>query len=380
MTVARSAFEIVKASVRVLTAPVLDGTAMSFAPLKRRATVLLELETRNGLVGFGESWVNFPEWAPIERLATLREGVLPLLLSEDSRRITYLHRVMTQTLTPVGRQWGAPGPIMQAISAADTALWDLHGKAHGEAISWLAGGRVRDTVPVYASSLGPTLVKEQGLLCMSEGYSAVKVKLGFGRSRDETTLSDAQAACGVEMVLYADANQGWSLAEAIEMAPLLHKYNVAWIEEPIRGNHLVDLEEFYRKTNLPIATGENLYSCEAFMPYINSPAIKIVQPDITKTGGITEVIAICKLAEAMGTDVIPHMYGGAIGFAATLQLAACMPSVTSIEYDIRDNPLRDSLLIDGPKPLNGVITIPDKPGLAIDLDPQAIMAHLKEYV
>ena len=287
---------------------------------------------------------------------------------------------MTQTLTPIGRQWGAPGPIMQAISAADTALWDLQGKAHGEAISWLAGGRVRDTVPVYASSLGPTQVEEQGHFCMSEGYHAVKVKLGFGKSRDEVTLSEAQGTCGTETVLYADANQGWTLTEALEMAPLLHEYNIAWIEEPIRGNQLADLEEFYRKTDLPIATGENLYSCEAFVPYINSPAIKIVQPDITKTGGLTEAFTICKLAEAMGTEVMPHVYGGAVGFAASLQLAACMPSVTSIEYDIRDNPLRDSLILNGPRPTNGVISIPDKPGLGIELDSQAIDLYHKEYI
>lgn len=378
MNISKREFQIVDARVRVLTAPVSDGTAMSFSTLSRRAMVILELETQNGLVGVGESWVNFPEWAPIERVATIAQGVLPLLMNEDSRRINYLHQLMITKLTPIGRQWGAPGPIMQAISAADIALWDLWGRSQGKSIAELAGGRQREAIDIYASSLGPTGINEQGLYCKSRGYTAVKVKLGFGRTNDEQSLSTAMETCGETTILYADANQAWSLKQAIEMAPVLHSYNVAWIEEPLRGNDLTELETLNRKTGLSIATGENLTCYEEFIPYICSEAIGIIQPDLTKAGGLSEVFSICKLAESRGKSVIPHFYGGAIGFAATLQLAASMSSVSSIEYDIRDNPLRDSLLINPPIPINGVIPIPNGPGLGIDLDTEAISLYLKE--
>ncbi len=378
MTRDKKGLEIVGARVQVLTAPVSDGTAMSFSMLSRRATVLLELETRNGFVGIGESWVNFPEWAPTERVATITQGVLPLLIGEDSRRISYLHQKMTKALTPVGRQWGAPGPIMQAISAADIALWDLSGRSQGKSISELAGGRLRETIPIYASSLGPTGVKEQGLLCNSRGYKAVKVKLGFGKNFDEQILTTAQETCGPDTVLFADANQAWSLDQAIAMAPILRRHNVAWIEEPIKGNDLATLETLYEESGISIATGENLTCYDDFIPYIDSDAIEVLQPDLTKAGGISEVLSICKLAESKGKKVMPHFYGGAVGFGATLQLAASMSNIISIEYDIRDNPLRDSLLLDPPKPVDGIITIPNGPGLGINLDYQAISRYLKE--
>ncbi len=378
MSAGARSFQIVDARVRVLTAPVSDGTAMSFSTLSRRAMVLLELETRNGLVGVGESWVNFPEWAPIERVATINQGVVPLLMGEDSRRINYLHQLMTNALTPVGRQWGAPGPIMQAISAADIALWDLWGKAQEKSISELAEGRRRERIDIYASSLGPTGVKAQGLFCKSQGYSAVKVKLGFGRSNDEITLATATENCGESTILYADANQAWSLDQAIEMAPILNSYNVKWIEEPIRGNNLGELETLNRKTGLSIATGENLTCYEDFIPYIRSDAINVIQPDLTKAGGLSEILSVCKLAESAGKTVVPHFYGGAVGFAATLQLAASMSCVSSIEYNIRDNPLRDSLLIEPPRPTDGVIPIPNGPGLGIELDTEAISHYIKE--
>ena len=378
MTKDSAEMQIVNARVKTLTAPVTDGTKMSFSSLSRRATVLVELETRSGLIGLGESWVNFPEWAPTERVATLTQGILPLVIGEDASEISILHDRMTRSLIPIGRQWGAPGPIMQGISAVDIALWDLLGKAQGKSVAELLGGRKRENVNVYASSLGPTGVSEQANLCKLGGFSAVKVKLGFGKDTDAENLATASQICGDDTVLYADANQGWTLEQAIDMAPLLQKYNIAWIEEPISGNDLAELEIFHSKTGLRVATGENLLRSSDFIPYICSKAIAIIQPDLTKSGGFSEVLSICRIAESEGKEVIPHFYGGAIGFGATLQLASSMLNISTIEYDIRDNPLRDSLIKNPPTPVNGKISIPDAPGLGIELDEKAISKYAKE--
>jgi L-alanine-DL-glutamate epimerase-like enolase superfamily enzyme len=365
---------IVDARLRVLRVPVDDPIAMSFAPLRARSMVLVEVETADGLVGYGESWVNHPPWAPTERVATLREGVFPLILGADARAISDLHRRLCAALEPIGRQWGAPGPVMQAISAVDMALWDLRGRAAGLSIGALAGGRLRDRIAVYASSLGPDGVAEQADALRRAGYHAVKVKVGFGRERDEANLAAARAGCGANMRLYADANQAWTLAEAVSMAPVLSAYDVAWIEEPVRGDRLADIEQFHAATGMPVATGENLYGHSAFAAYAASPAIAVLQPDIAKTGGLTEALAICELAEKRGTAVMPHLYGGAVAFAATLQLAACAASVSAIEYDVRQNPLRDPLLVDPPHPVDGVLELPDAPGLGLVLDTAAVAA------
>lgn len=367
-----TAAPIVAARLRVLRAPTGDGVAMSFAPLTHRSMVLVELETGDGHIGVGESWTNYPAWAVTERVATLREGVLPLVLGHDAHRITELQRRLVTSLEGIGRQWGAPGPVMQAISAVDMALWDVHGKKHGRSVAALIGGRVRDDVEVYASSLGPDDVAEQAARCLREGHRAVKVKLGFGRERDEQILSAAREVLGPDVALFADANQGWDLDDAVAMAPVLAAADVAWLEEPLRGNRIEELEELHRRTDLVIATGENVYGREEFRRYAASPAVAILQPDVAKTGGLTEAMAVCHLAEAYRKPVLPHLYGGAVAFAATLQLAACSPAVRSVEYDIRDNPLRDPLLTSPPRPRSGRLPLPDAPGLGAALNPEVV--------
>ncbi|TQL66396.1 L-alanine-DL-glutamate epimerase-like enolase superfamily enzyme [Nocardioides albertanoniae] len=363
---------LISARIRVLRAPVRDGIAMSFAPLRHRTMVLVSLSDTDGRTGHGESWVNYPSWAPVERVATLREGVLPLLAGREVDDVSAVHAELCQHLDPLGRQWGAIGPVRQAISAVDVALWDLAAQRAGTAIAGVAGRRMQDSLPVYASSVGPEDVAERSKQCLYDGHRALKVKLGFGRETDTRNLAEAREAIGADAVLYADANQGWDVEEAVAMAPVLRESGVAWIEEPVRGDQLADLEELHRRTGLVIATGENVYGRRAFAALAASPAVTILQPDVAKAGGITETLAVCDLAAASDTAVFPHLYGGAAAFGATLQVAAASPAVQGLEYDIRDNPLRDGLLVDPPTPHAGRIDLPDRPGLGIHLNEDAL--------
>jgi L-alanine-DL-glutamate epimerase-like enolase superfamily enzyme len=363
---------IVRSQIRVLHAEARDGIAMSFSALRRRSMVLVELTDSTGATGRGESWVNFPSWAAAERVATLREGVLPLLEGQDPDRITAVHDTLTRTLAPLGRQWGAPGPVAQAISAADVALWDLRARRARVGIADSGGGRVRDDIAVYASSLGPTGVADLASRCQDEGFTALKVKLGFGAETDEANLAAVRRICGPDMDIYGDANQAWSLAEAVAAAPMLREHGVAWIEEPVRGDRLPDLEALYERTGLAIATGENIYGRNDFWSYVDSEAVALVQPDLSKTGGLTEALAVCELAQARGKSVAPHLYGGAAAFLATLQLAAMAPPVSIVEYDVRDNPLRDPLLRQPPQPVAGRLRIPTGPGLGVEFDTDAL--------
>ncbi|GHH63520.1 mandelate racemase [Streptosporangium violaceochromogenes] len=368
----RAGARIAEARVRILRGQVTDGIAMSFAPLARRTTVLLELRTEDGRVGRGESWANFPSWAPAERLATLQQGVLPLVLGADASEIGEVAGRLIERLEPLARQWGAPGPIWQAISAVDVALWDLRAQEAGLSIAACAGGRLRDEIPVYASSLGPEGAAGQARRAAAAGFRAVKVKLGFGRDRDAANLAEVRTALGPEAEISVDANQAWTVGEATAMAPILAEFGVAWVEEPLRGNDLGDLETLHRRTGWRIATGENLYGRRAFARFTASPAIAVIQPDVTKMGGLSEALEVCRMAEAHDTAVAPHLYGGAAGLLATLQLAAMSPAVTVVEYDVRENPLRDPLIVDPPVPVAGRIAIPDGPGLGRELAPEAL--------
>ncbi|MGW4425318.1 mandelate racemase/muconate lactonizing enzyme family protein [Streptosporangium sp. NPDC004631] len=368
----RTGAHVVDARVRVLRGQVTDGIAMSFAPLACRTTILLELRTADGRTGRGESWANFPSWAPAERLATLRHGVLPLVVGADAREIGRIGELLVRRLEPLARQWGAPGPIWQAISAVDVALWDLHAQEAGVSIASCGGGRIRDEIPVYASSLGPEDVGEQARGVGKAGFGAMKVKVGFGRDRDAANLAEIRTEVGPEAEISVDANQAWTLDEAVAMAPILDEFGVEWVEEPLRGNDLDDLEALHRRTGWRIATGENIYGRREFARFAASPAIAMIQPDITKMGGLSEALAVCRIAEAYGTAVAPHLYGGAVGLLATLQLAAWSPAVTTVEYDVRENPLRDPLIVNPPVPVAGRIVIPDGPGLGAELVPEAL--------
>jgi L-alanine-DL-glutamate epimerase-like enolase superfamily enzyme len=319
-------------------------------------------------VGRGESWINWPPWAGVERRATIEQGVAPLLVGCDAGDVVGLHARMVGALAPLGRQWGAPGPIMQAISGAEVALWDLVGRARGCSCASLLGrGRGgRGRIAVYASGLGPDGVGEQIAACRGAGFSAVKLRVGFGLERDVANVQTA-ADAGVEVMV--DANQAWSYEEALAIAPALRSCGVTWVEEPLRGGDPQALRAFRERTGLAVAAGENVYDVEAF----GGSTIDVLQPDVSKVGGFTSALAVG--ARAAGRRVAPHLYGGALAYAGTLQLAACCEAVDVVEYDIRPNPLRDEIARGLPRVSDGFVDLPTGPGLGIELDEPALAAY-----
>lgn len=366
---------ILDVRLRTLTAPLEEPVAMACGVMERRAMALVEVESTDGLVGVGESWINHPPWAGTERRATIVEGIAPLLLGEDAAKITSLHTKVLQRLSGVARQWGGMGPLMQALSGVDIALWDLLGKALDCPVAALVGGTVRDDVPVYASGIGPEDVEAMTARCAAEGFTAVKLRVGFGHELDRANLAVARKVLGDDISIMVDANQAWSLPQALRMAPMLHEHGVGWVEEPVLGGELTDLEEFSRRSGLRVAAGENVYGCGGFLPYLTSRDDLVLQPDVSKVGGLSETLPVCHMAQASGKAVAPHFYGGAVALAATLQLAAACPAVSCVEFDVRPNPLRDSIGT-GPSPVMkaGMVRLPSGPGLGVMVDPSALGA------
>ncbi|MHA6622556.1 mandelate racemase/muconate lactonizing enzyme family protein [Pseudonocardia sp. DLS-67] len=364
--------------LRVFRSPVVDGIAMSFAPMGHRAMAVVEVELEDGRRGLGETWVNYPAWAWKERAATVAEGVAPQLVGRSPSTPAEAHALLVAALHPLGRQWGAPGPVHQAISGVDTALWDLAARHADVSLGVLLGAtNVRRELPVYASSLGPDGVAATAERCVSAGHTAAKVKLGFGRERDLENLRTARRVLGEGVRLYGDANQAWSLEEALAIVPELRDAGLEWLEEPLAGDDPGELAELRRRGGLALATGENLYGAAAFAPYLAQGSVDIVQPDLSKIGGPTEYLRVAGLASATGTTVNPHLYNGAVATAATLQVAAAVPATTTVEWDVRANRLReavDHLLTD-----RGTVRVPDGPGLGVDVDLDAL-SDLEEHL
>ncbi len=385
-----SALPIERIRVSILSAPISDTVPMSFGQLDDRRVCLVEVSA-GGVTGVGESWVNYPGWAHAERIATLCEGVAPHLIGLDALDPPAALDVLTTALLPVGRQAGAIGPIWQAISGVDIALWDLAGRVRDMPVHrLLREDSTNRAIPAYASGIGPTHVEAFCDQALEGGFRAVKTKIGFGRQRDDETVRIARTQVGADVTVFADANQAWDLEEARREAAHLARYDVGWIEEPLTGDRLSDIEKLAVGCEIPVATGENVYGAEEFAQYVDSGAVSFIQPDLAKSGGFTIAKGVAERAASHGVRVAPHCYSGAIGIAAGVQLGMAYDVVDWIELDVRPNPLRTDLLAEPMGWQDGEVALPrssdaapagEPPGLGIDLDPAALRefrTHLKE--
>lgn len=351
---------------RVYRAPISQGVAMSFAPLAHRVMLLVELRFDDGTSGMAESWVNFPSWGWRERVATVREGIAPLLLGRSFSGTAEVRELLLSALLPVGRQAGAIGPIFQAVSAVDQILWLRAAEARGLPLSGLIAPDAREAIPAYGSSLGPADVVETAERCLELGLRAAKVKVGFGEERDRHNLETARRILGDDFTLFADANQAWSLEEAMRMAPLLSDFGIAWMEEPILGDDPRELAVFAEHSGLPVATGENLYGTASFLLYLAEPGVALLQPDVGKVGGVSDYLGVVAAARDSESVVAPHQYNGAYSTAVSLQLAAANPSTPWLEWDIRQNPVREP--VDHLLGSDGRVRVPTGPGLGLHID------------
>ncbi len=278
---------------------------------------------------------------------------------------------------------GRGGSVTHTISGIDMALWDILGKAVEQPVGRLLGGRYRESVMPYASllmeepaSLGVTLAALR-----NKGFKAFKIGWGpFGRvsdSLDEEIVKTARSAVGSESLLMVDAGAsdafwGQNLKWALQTAQMLARYDVAWFEEPLLPDALHDYQELRASSPVHIAGGEVLTRRQAFQPWLSGHAFDIVQPDVTKVGGISEMRKIGWMASAFGVRLIPHGWNTAMGLAADLQLASALPDTNLVEY-ISGSVYVDELKAGGWQ-LNssGELEIPSKAGLGIELDPEVL--------
>lgn len=359
---------------RVYRAPNTTGVAMSFGALDHRVMFLVDVAFDDGTVATGESWVNYPSWGWRERVATVREGIAPLLVGRSFADTGEVHDLLLSSLTRVARQWGAVGPVHQAISAIDQAFWIRAAESRQTSLAALLSDCPLAAIPAYGSSLGPSDVATSAERCLELGLTAVKIKLGFGAETDERNLVTARRVLGDGIRLFGDANQGWTPDEAVAMAPILREHAVEWIEEPVSGDAPEDLGRVFAETGIEIATGENLYGADAFVPYFAQPGVRIVQPDVGKVGGVTDYQRVVALAKGTDTLVAPHLYNGAHQTAVSIQLAAANPTTPWLEWDIRENAVRGP--VDHLLAADGTVTVPTGAGIGTSIDLQQLSPHL----
>jgi D-galactarolactone cycloisomerase len=280
---------------------------------------------------------------------------------------------------------GRGGSLTHTISGINVALWDIQGRVLGQPVGRLLGGRYRSRVLPYASLLiepDLDLLKDNLKSLLQQGFRAFKIGWGsFGRrgfAFDEAVVRTAREAVGERIPLAVDAGGSdayWAgdFKWAMRTAEMLARYDVAWFEEPLRPDALTDFVALRRTVPLPISGGETLTRRQSFVPFLAQGALDIVQPDTTKVGGLSEARRIGWLAEENGIRLIPHGWNTAVGLAADLQLASALADTNMVEYKT-GSPYIDAIVAPGTWTLDadGMLAIPDKPGLGIELDPDGL--------
>lgn len=364
--------KIAKVEPIVIDMPLEQPVRTSFGEMNRRTNVLVRIEADTGEYGIGEIWNNFPAWGAYEKIATLEYGVAPLLIGEDPLDIAGINRKLHQALSVLGRQWGAVGPIYHSISGVDMALWDLSGKHWRMPVYQLLGGKRREAIGVYASGLGPRLSEDMVIRQLETGVSAFKLKVGHDRELNVRNLARLREIIGPDDRLMIDANQAWDRGSAIAHLRLYEPYRLEWVEEPLRCDDYEGMRQLREQTGIPVAAGENIYGSDQARKALEQRALDILQPDMSKNGGLTEALAAAGAAGDYGAPCVPHFLGGAVCLAASMHFCAGVAIETMLELDANPNPFREKLFAEPFVIRGGKLKVPDRPGLGFELDPEFV--------
>ena len=339
--------------------------------------LFLRVETADGAVGWGE--------ASLEGYAEAVDGALEALrdrfIGHDARRIEDIWQVAYRG----GFYRGGP-VLMSALAGLDQALWDLKGKALGVPAWELLGGKVRDRIRAYAWIGGdrPDEIGEAAGARREQGFDAVKMNataelewIGTPRLFDEV-VKRVEAAQSSGMDVGLDFHGRVHRPMAKQLARAVEPLGLLFIEEPLLSENPEGLANLAAMTSTPIALGERLYSRWDFKPFFESGAVDIIQPDLSHAGGLLECRKIAAMAEAYDIAVAPHCPLGPLALASCLQLAACTPNVAiqemslGIHYNVGHDLLSFVTDPEVLSPVEGHLAIPDKPGLGVTIDEQAV--------
>lgn len=359
--------DLVQVEAMVFRVPIDKPVITSFGRMFSRPSVVVRVEDRQGAVGWGEVWCNFPSVGAEHRARLLESAVAPLLLESRWSDPRHAFEVLSRKLHILGIQSGEEGTVAQVIAGADIALWDLVGRRLGQPLWRLFGGT--QEVSVYASGLNPVEPEKLAARKRDEGYRAFKLKIGFGLERDTANLRALRNLLGSEAPLMVDANQAWDADAAILLARAIAEFGVSWLEEPIPADSsLADWRRVASGSPVPLAGGENIRGVVAFAQAIDSGALRVIQPDLGKWGGFSGCLEVGRQVRKGGMLFCPHWLGGGIGLIASLHLKAAVGGKGYVEVDSNDNPLREGLGRPLPTVSEGRVTLGDQPGLGVDPD------------
>ena len=369
-----------RVTARVFRCPLDQPVTTSFGTMRDRPMVIVEVENDQGIRGWGEAWCNFPAVGAEHRARLIDSVLTPLLCDKPFRDPIEAFEYLTACTEVLALQSAEPGPFAQAIAGVDIALWDLVARRAGVPLWRVLDDTGGATIGVYASGLNPDAPERLAAARQEEGYTAFKLKVGFGAERDVTNLEALQRTLGSDVRLMVDANQGWSVVAALDMLPKLERFSLGWLEEPMRADvPWAEWRKLQAATGIPLAGGENLAGKQAFETAFTAGVLKVVQPDLAKWGGFSGCLPVARRIRENGLRFCPHYLGGGIGLLASAHLLAAVQGDGLLEIDANPNPLRTVLMGDLKNVKNGKVTLPDLPGLGAEPDFGALANYAVQH-
>jgi galactonate dehydratase len=363
---------------------------------------IVTIETDEGVTGIGEC---YPSPGVHEVITDYLE---PVLVGENPLDVERLYYLMRESLSGRGSQEGI-GTI--AISGVEIALWDAAGKLLDQPVYQLLGGKMREEVRIYAdchageamvesaeegqeeATYEPEAYAQAARNAVDEGFEIVKFDLDVpsGRELDRKSrhfdppeiehkrrvVEAVTEEIGHDAEVAVDLHWNFSPETAERLCRAIEPYDIAWIEDPLPPENTDAMRELQRRTDVTILTGENRYGRHGFRDLIEQQAVDFLAPDVPKTGGIAETKKIADMAEAYYQALVPHNIGSPVATVATAHVGATVPNFLAVEYHAREVPWWEDLVVGDDLIQNGRLTVPDGPGLGIELDWDAVEEHEK---
>lgn len=374
--------KITAVSTYILQASLSQAAACSRAWYNTRTAMLVEIQTDQGVVGWGECY------GPPRITAAVVDCVAPWLIGKDPMRSDGLWRMIYARL----RDHGQKGAVIQGLSGIDIALWDIKGKYFGVPVHQLLGGSQRTEITAYATGLyrrknGDPIryLQEEASGYVAEGFSALKLRVGFGVDEDAAMTRAVREAIGPTVALMVDANHAYDTIAAIRLGRMIEQHDISWFEEPVPPEDIAGYRAVKLALSIPIAGGECEFTRFGFRELFVSHALDIAQPDTCAAGGLSECKKIADMTEAFGIRYNPHVWGTGIAIAASLHLLAVLPPHTPpslnpimpmLEFDRTEHPIRQAILVEPIEHAHGIVRVPDGPGLGIEIDRSAMARFL----
>ena len=324
---------------------------------------VVEVETNVGITGIG---VTYHEVGGEAIREFIRHAIKPKFIGRNPFETEALYEETFHYMRGVGRK----GLAFCAYSAVDLALWDIKGKVLNMPLFRLLGGN-DPVVPIYASggwtSYSIEELVDEAKMMVARGYKKIKLKVGVDGGRnpmeDVRRVAAVREAIGPDIGFMLDANNVWRAGTAIQFANNIRDYNIEFFEEPVFADDIPGLAEFKRGTDIPLATGEHEYTRYGIRDLLLNNAADVIQCDTTRIGGYTETLRAISMSQAWNKAYAPH------GMEHIhMHLVAAATNGTMLERLFMFEDLVNNVYLDAPQPVNGYLTIPDKPGLGLELN------------